>query len=401
MAYNPSVNDPKLAQTGDTMFQGYLDPVMAQDYFAEVEKTSIVQQLARKIPMGTTGQHIPHWTGEVSASWLGEADEKPITKGNMTKQTIYPHKIATIFVASAEVVRANPGNYLNTMRTKVATAIAMAFDDAALEGINSPFGAYIGQTTKSMSIQALSATQNAYTGLNGGLQLLVNDGKKWNGTLFDDVAEPILNAATDATGRPLFSEPTYADINAPFRSGRVLGRQAFLSDHVAVPADNTLGYMGDWTQIVWGQIGGLTYDVSDEATLNMGTQASPELVSLWQHNLVAVRVEAEYGLLVNDPQAFVRLTSVPTPNTFTLAFGGATGGSATVTLNGLGPSATIAYNAAASAVKTAIVGIDDGITTDDVTVTGSAGTYTVTVPGSLAVNGSALTGGTGATVTLV
>jgi hypothetical protein len=52
-------------------------------------------------------------------------------------------------------------------------------------------------------------------------------------------------------------------------------------------------------------------------------------------------------------------------------------------------------------VKTAIVGIDDSILAADVTVTGSAGVYTVTVLGVLTVDGTSLTGGTAASVTLV
>jgi hypothetical protein len=87
--------------------------------------------------------------------------------------------------------------------------------------------------------------------------------------------------------------------------------------------------------------------------------------------------------------------------TYTLNFGGATGGTATVKVNNLGPSATIAFNAANSVVKTAIVGTDDSILAADVTVTGSAGVYTVTVPGVLTVDGTSLTGGTAASVTLV
>src|SRR5699024_5714864 len=140
------------AATGDEMFKGYLEPEMAQDYFKEIEQTSIIQQVSRKIPLGTTGIHIPHWTGDVQAQWVGEGEEKPITKGDMTMQTVVPHKIATIFAASSEVVRANPGNYLGTMRTKVAEAIAIAFDQAVIAGTNTPFGAYIDQTTKSISI---------------------------------------------------------------------------------------------------------------------------------------------------------------------------------------------------------------------------------------------------------
>jgi HK97 family phage major capsid protein len=301
-----------VALTGDTMFEGYLDPILAQDYFAEIEKSSVVQQLARRIPLGPTGVRIPHWTGDVRAKWVGEGEQKPVTKGDMTKQDIVPHKIATIFAASSEVVRANPANYLNTMRTKVAEAIALAFDSAVLHGVDSPFGKSLADTTKSIQLGASGST--AFDELNEGLKLLVADGKKWNGTLFDDIAEPILNAAKDKVDRPLFIEATYTEINSPFRQGRVLGRPTFLSDHVTDPTKpsqdtGVLGFQGDWTQVVWGQIGGLSYDVSDQATLDLSANGDGSgLVSLWQNNLVAVRVEAEFGVLVNDPEAFVKLT---------------------------------------------------------------------------------------------
>ena len=303
------VDDPQIAQTGDTMFAGYLDPVQAQDYFAEAEKVSVVQRVARKIPMGTTGVKIPHWTGDVSASWLGEGDMKPITKGDLESQTVVPAKIATIFVASAETVRANPANYLNTMRTKVATAIALSFDDAVLHGTDSPFGAFVDQATDEVSIGDPD-TQSPYSAIGvTGLDFLVSGDPpyKWSGTLLDDVAEPLLNGALDLNGRPLFVESVYTDVVSPYREGRILGRPTYISDHVST--GTTVGYMGDWSQVVWGQVGGISFDVSDQATLNLGTFASPNFVSLWQHNLVAVRVEAEYGALVNDPDAFVKLTN--------------------------------------------------------------------------------------------
>ena len=290
-----------VAKTTDSMFSGYLDPVLAQDYFAEVEKVSIVQQIARKIPMGPTGVRIPHWSGDVTAKWVGEGEQKPVTKGDFTKQDIAPYKIATIFAASSEVVRANPLNYLNTMRVKVAEAIALAFDRAVLGG-DGPFGNSIADTDKSVSLG-----DNAYEALNNGLELLLADGKKWTGTLFDHVAEPILNGSVDLVNRPLFIEATYADINAPFRSGRVLGRPTYISDHVA--EGDAVGVMGDFNQIIWGQVGGLSYDVSDQATLDLSANGDGSgIVSLWQNNLVAVRVEAEFAALVNDPKAFVTLT---------------------------------------------------------------------------------------------
>jgi len=296
-----------VAKTTDAMFSGYLDPVLAQDYFAEVEKVSIVQQLARKIPMGPSGVRIPHWTGEVTARWVAETEQKPVTKGDMTKQDVVPFKIATIFAASSEVVRANPANYLAVMRTKVAEAIAMSFDQAVLHKVDSPFGTALSDTTKT---QALGP--NAYDALNGGLTQLLADGKKWTGTLLDSKTEPVLNASKDAAERPLFLEATYTDINSPFRTGRVIGRPTYISDHVA--QDEVVGFMGDFSQLIWGQIGGLSYDVSDQATLDLSANGDGSgIVSLWQQNMVAIRVEAEFAALVNDPEAFVKLTDVPAP----------------------------------------------------------------------------------------
>jgi HK97 family phage major capsid protein len=307
-----AVDHAQISQTGDTMFEGYLDPVLARDYFEEAARQSVVQRVAQKIPMGSTGVKIPHWTGDVQAQWIGEGDMKPITKGDMTAQTVVPHKIATIFVASAETVRANPAGYITTMRQKVAQAIANAFDDAVLFGTNSPYAESLADATKTQSINL--STETAYESIAvNALGQLVADGKEWNGTLLDTKSEPIINNALDAQGRPLFNEPIYSGPAGPIREGSIVGRPTYISKNVNDgQAGGIIGFLGDWSQIVWGQVGGLNYDVSDSATLNLGTFASPNFVSLWQHNLVAVRVEAEYGVLINDLDAFVALTSATT-----------------------------------------------------------------------------------------
>ena len=302
-------------------FSAFLTPEQSQDYFAEIEKTSIVQRIARKVPMGPTGISIPHWNGAVTASWVGEAERKPLTKGSFTKQELEPVKIAVIFAESAEVVRLNPLNYLNTMRTKIAEAFALKFDAAALHGVSKPsqFKGYLTETTQSVSLADTDTTTagaqgNAYLAVNAGLKLLVDAGKKWNGTLLDNVTEPILNTAVDGQNRPLFLEPTYTETNGAVREGRILGRPTFVADNVATgtPGSRTVGVMGDFSQVIWGQIGGLSFDVTDQATLDFGQDNAgtwePNLISLWQHNMVAVRCEAEFAFLVNDKDSFVKLT---------------------------------------------------------------------------------------------
>jgi hypothetical protein len=121
-----------------------------------------------------------------------------------------------------------------------------------------------------------------------------------------------LNGSVDKSGRPMFIEATYGDTSSAFRSGRIMGRPTFIGDHVKNAP--IVGFQGDWSQVIWGQIGGISYDVSDQATLDMSVNGDGTgIVSLWQQNMLAIRVEAEFGVLVNDPEAFVKLTDATLP----------------------------------------------------------------------------------------
>lgn len=288
-------------------FSGFLKPEQAAPIFEEMTKRSLVQPLAKKIEMGPTGVSIPFWDGDVQAHWVDEAGKKPLAKGGFDQFSVAPKKIAVIFAMSSEVVRANPLNYINVMREKVGEAFAVAFDAAVMHGTNTPFGAYLDETTKAVALD----DPNAYGATNNALSLLVNDGKKFTGGLLDNITEPIINSALDNNGRPLFIEPTYTETNSLTRQGRILARPITIAEGVKGPdADAAAGYFGDFSQILWGQVGGISYDVSDQATLDLSeAQDGSGLTSLWQHNLVAVRAEAEFAALVRDPEAFVKVNT--------------------------------------------------------------------------------------------
>ena len=303
-----AIDTTKYASTSD--FAGFLKPDQAAPIFEEVTRRSIVQPLAKKVEMGPNGVSIPFWDGDVQASWVDEGGKKPLTKGGFDQFTITPKKIAAIIPMSAEVVRANPLNYINVMREKVAEAFAIAFDNAALHGTNTPFGAFVDQTTKTTSLVGADGKPNAYAATNNALSLLVNDGKKFTGGLLDNITEPVINGSVDANGRPLFIEPTYTETNSLTRTGRILSRPTTIAD--GVRSGDTLGYFGDFSKIFWGQIGGISYDVSDQATLDLSAaQDGSGLTSLWQHNLVAIRCEAEFAIRVHDAEAFVKVTENP------------------------------------------------------------------------------------------
>lgn len=293
-------------------FAGFLKPDQAQAYFDQARKSSSFMQLARQVPLGINGAEVPVVTSKATAGWVAEGAQKPASKGAVGIKTITPKKIAAIAVVSAEVVRANPANYMSLLREDIAEAFAIAFDAAAFHGTNTPFAQYIDQTTKTVELgTTVKANGGVYGDIVAGLKLLVQDGKKLNGFAFDRVVEPTFLSAVDNNGRPLFVETPLEDTASVVTPGRLIGRNAYIGDGLTtavVPGTpNTggiVGYGGDWTQAVWGTVGGISYDVSTQATVTI----NGALTSLWENNLVAIRAEAEFGLLINDVAAFVEYT---------------------------------------------------------------------------------------------
>jgi len=286
--------------TGD--FAGFLNREESAAIFERAARSSVVQSLAPQTQLGINGQSIPVVTGKLTAGWVSEGAAKPASKGTVGLKTMDPKKLAVIAVVSAEVVRANPGNYMGLIRNQVGDAFATAFDSAALHGTNTPFGTYIAQTTKSVEIGTTAqAAGGVFGDINAGLSLLVNDGKRLSGFALDDRFEPLLNGATDTSGRPIFIDSPVVDNAGPIRQGRLLGRSAYVGEGVYNATGSVLGFGGDWSQAAWGAVGGISYKVSTEATVTI----NGSLVSLFENNLVAVLAEAEYGFLVNDTAAFV------------------------------------------------------------------------------------------------
>jgi len=287
-------------------FSGFLNREQSAAIFEQAAKTSVVQQLAPRVQLGVNGQSIPVVTGKVQAGWVAEGAQKPASKGSMALKTMDPKKIAAIAVVSAEVLRANPGGYVDLIRPQIAEAFAVAFDAAALYGTASPFSTNLSTGS---SVQEFTGTTPAFTDvygdLNAGLSTLVNAGKKLTGWAFDNRFEPVLNGSKDGSNRPLFVESPFTETNGPVREGRLLGRQAFIGDGIYDATTKTYGFAGDWSQAAWGAVGGISYNVSTEATVTINGQ----LTSLWENNLVAILAEAEYGFLVNDPSSFVRFAN--------------------------------------------------------------------------------------------
>ena len=287
-------------------FSGFLTPAQSDAIFDKAAQQSVVQQLARRIPLGASGVSVPVTTGKLTAGWVAEGAQKPASSGTMSLKTMDPKKLAVIAVVSAEVVRANPGDYMNFIRDDVARAFAVAFDAAALHGTSTPFTTYVDQSANTVEFTGTTPAFTAvWADLNSALSTLVTAGKEATGWALDSRFEPVLNGALDSSNRPLFIESPLTETAGPVRAGRLMGRDAFVGPGVYAATGKIYGYLGDWSQAAWGTVGGIQYDVSTETAVTI----NGALVSLWENNLVAVRAEAEYGFLVNDTAAFVKLAN--------------------------------------------------------------------------------------------
>lgn len=307
------------AATLTSDFNGIFLPMsIAQPIFDQAAQSSVAQRLGTQIPVGPNGVAIPITTGEIVAEWVDEAAPKPLDNTAVSVKTLTPKKLAVIVVMSAEVVRANPAQFVNTSRRQMGEAFAKAFDAAVMHGTNNPFANYLDQTSKAAEIGAHTAAEGGvYQDLVTALDLIVSDNsavdggaaaydRQLTGWAFDNVMEPNMLGSVDANGRPLFVDLPSNDLASPQREGRVMGRPAIMGRGVATSDKTTVvGYAGDWSQVVWGVTSGITYSISTETALTI----NGSLVSLWERNLVAVRAEAEYGFLINDLKSFVRLTN--------------------------------------------------------------------------------------------
>lgn len=298
----------------------FLPAEISAPIFEHAARISVAQRLAQKVPLALSGKAIPVVTGRLTAGWVDEGAKKPASSGAVTLKTMTPKKLATIAVVSEEVVRSNPANYMQLIRGQAAEAFAKAFDAAAFHGTSTPFSTYLDQTTKAVEMGSHTTAQGGvYRDIVDSLSLLVNDGKRLTGFALDNVLEPTLLNQVDTTGRPIFidtplDETTAAqftnDSAQPAQPGKLIGRRSWMSDGVATTnLTSVVGYAGDWTQAAWGVVGGISYRVSTEAAVTI----DGALVSLFENNLVAILMEAEYGWLVNDTAAFVKMTNaIPT-----------------------------------------------------------------------------------------
>lgn len=272
-----------------------LTPEQSREIWAATLENSAVMRLAQRVNLPGSGISIPVITGEPTADFVAETAEKPVSESTFGSKTMTPYKIAVIELFSNEFRRDLKALYDELVR-RLPYAIGAKFDATVFGGTapGTGFDVLTGSTAVSIGgTGTYGKLVTAYTTVAAAGTL--------NGWAVSPQAEGILLSATDNAGRPLLID----SINNDRAVTRLLGARVEQSGHLyKTGTPNVVGFAGDWTQARYGIVDGINVAISEEATINTGT----EQVNLWQRNMFAVRAEAEVGFIVKDSAAFVKLT---------------------------------------------------------------------------------------------
>jgi HK97 family phage major capsid protein len=278
---------------------------VSSEIWGNAVQESVIMQAARRINLPGTGVTVPMITGDASANWVNETDEKPVSDATVSSKSITPYKLAVIETFSNEFRRDLPALYAELAR-RLPSALGRKFDATVLHGTAPGSNFDVLSSSSAVAVDATDTVgdlANALTtvGRAGG------DVSHW---LVSPQAEGTIMTAKDGVGNYLFLRDARTDSGS---IGSIFGRPVLKAKAVynnpTDPAADTIGFAGDFAgSAVWGSVEGIKVSVSDQATVNKGgTQ-----LNLWQRNMFAILAEIEVGFAVRDGAHFVKLTGATT-----------------------------------------------------------------------------------------
>lgn len=271
---------------------------ISSEIWANTVEQSIIMQASRSISLPGSGITIPMVTGDATADWVAETDEKPVSDAAVGSKSMTPYKLAVIETFSNEFRRDLPALYAELAR-RLPSALGRKFDSTVVAGTapGSNFDVLSDAATLTVdgtdTIDDLAAILQAVSVAGGDLS-------DW---LISPQLEGLVRLAKDpGTGSYAFLQNARSDSGS---IGSVFGRPVLKSNSVyeaGTPA--TLGIAGDFARsAIYGTVEGISVDITDTATVNKGgTQ-----LNLWQRNMFAVRAEVEVGFIVRDKAHFVKI----------------------------------------------------------------------------------------------
>jgi hypothetical protein len=228
-----------------------LPPTITGPIFAKATEQSAVMSLARKVPLSVTANTaIPVPMDVPVADWVAEGGVKPAAQVGVGVKIMTGKKVALLVPVSEEVANTNPAGLYDLMQQDLPTAIARAFDYAAINGKSmrtgaaGPFPDYLALAT---STAALGTTANSagglYVDIVTGAGKVVDKNYDFTGIAADPRLKIDAQLQVDTQGRPLYTDSMN---NAGTSGGNIAGFPAYFNKGVS----GKYWRAGDATQVV-------------------------------------------------------------------------------------------------------------------------------------------------------
>ncbi|WP_151838100.1 MULTISPECIES: phage major capsid protein [unclassified Acinetobacter] len=275
-----------IGATGEATFGASLVELqnLTGEFIELLRGKTAVDKLAARMRQVPFNIKVPSQTGAATVGWVGETKRKPTTNPTFSNITMTKSKVTGIVLLSDELVRfSNPKAdqlVLDDLIKSTATFIdGQFFDPSKAESTDSPASILNGVT----EVPSSGVTGAA---IEADLALVIKqvtdadltlEGASW---VMSETRAAQLSMLRDALGKKYFEG---MNIN---------GTKELVTLPVEISAaatDKIVLVLPE--QILIADDGSVDFAISSEATINMGTDAAPNWVNLYENNLMAIRAE--------------------------------------------------------------------------------------------------------------
>ncbi|MCY7971041.1 phage major capsid protein [Bacillus spizizenii] len=266
---------------------------------------SAVTKLAKYEEMTKPEKEFTYLASGPGAYWVGEGERIQTSKAQWLTAKMISKKLGVIIPVSKEFLRYTIADFFTQMRPAIAEAFAIKFDQAALFGVDSPFGQGVSVFEKikeSGNTIALNSLGNLYDELNGVMALVEEADKDVNGFTTTRRFRQKLRGTKDGNGLPIFNDATGG------ATQQALGLPIGYVDSKSWDYEKAALLAADWNYTRYGIPQGMEYKISEDATLTTIVDADGNPINLYERDMVALRVTQQVGFMTLTDDAFAAIT---------------------------------------------------------------------------------------------
>jgi len=249
---------------------------------------------------------VPRQTAGTSVNWVGEGAAKPLSKGAFDTVSLTWSKVAGICAFTQELVRFSNPSAEALIRDDLTKAVAKFLDEQFLD-TSKVAVANVSPASVTNGADAITATGETATAFRKDFKHAMANFVLEN---MDVAGVTILMKPLQAMSLGLIvnsttSVPEFPNIGVG--GGSILGVPVLVSNNV--PSGKIIFIAPG--EILLADDGGVSVDISTEASLQMDdnpTDDATSLVSLWQSNMIGLRVERFINWVKRRQEAVVYIT---------------------------------------------------------------------------------------------